>query len=435
MVTRIDTVVVGAGHAGLAVSRLLTSAGRDHVVLDRGRVAESWRTERWESLRLLGPSWMVRLPGWRYDGPERDGYLTLSQLVGHLEEYAAGLPVETGRTVQSVDAVGDGYRVVTPGRTWLARHVVVATGPSGRPAMPAGLLGLDPGVEVISPLRYRRPDALAPGGVLVVGASSSGVQIAEELAVAGRRVVLAVGRHTRMPRRYRGLDAYWWLERTGRLSRTIDTMPDRAAARREASYQIVGRAPGDPRTPDLDLGALQALGVELVGRFHEAEGHRIRLGNAGGLAATVGLADRRMHRFLDAADRRVHEDTLRGTIEEWRTAPEGPSQRPAPVRVGPTREAIDLRAEGITTVIVATGYRPHHPWLRVPVTDPDGTIRQVRGATPAPGLYVVGQRFQHRRDSATIDGARHGARDVVSHLCADDVRGLRAALFEMEETG
>jgi putative flavoprotein involved in K+ transport len=435
MVTHVDTVVVGAGHAGLAVSRLLTSAGRDHVVLERGRVAESWRTERWESLRLLAPNWMCRLPGWRYEGNDRDDYMTVAQLVGHLEEYAVGVPVETGTTVHSVDSVGDGYRVVTHGRTWLARHVVVATGATGRPAMPAGLLGLDPGVEVVSPLTYRRPDALPPGGVLVVGASSSGVQIAEELALVGRRVVLAVGEHTRMPRRYRGLDAYWWLERTGRLSRTIDTMPDRVAARREPSFQLVGRGPGDPRPADLDLGALLSLGVELVGRFHEANGHRVRFGTSEELEETVAAADRRMHRFLDIADLCVHRDVVRDRMGEWPAAPDGSSDRPRPVRLDPTRDQIDLRAEGITTVVVATGYRPHHPWLRVPVTEPDGAIWQVRGATPAPGLYVVGQRFQHRRDSATLDGARHIARDVVSHLCADDARSLRDARCEMEETG
>lgn len=435
MVTHVDTLVVGAGHAGLAVSHLLTGAGRDHVVLERGRVAESWRSERWDSLRLLAPSWMCRLPGWRYDGPDRDGYMTVAQLAGHLEEYAAGLPVETGTTVHSVDTVGDGYRVVTHGRTWLARHVVVATGPTGRPAMPPGLLGLDPGIEVISPLRYQRPDALPAGGVLVVGASSSGVQIAEELASAGRRVVLAVGRHNRMPRRHRGVDLYWWLERTGRLSRVIDTMPDPVSARHEPSYQIVGRAPGDPRPADLDLETLQALGVELVGRFREAEGRRVRFAGAGELAATVAAADSRMHRFLDVADHCLHVDALRDRLDEWPAVPDGPPSRPRPVRLKAVRDRLDLRAEGIGTVIVATGYRPHHPWLRVPVTEPDGTIQQVRGVTPAAGLYVVGQRFQHRRDSATLDGARHIARDVVAHLFNNDARDLRAAQCEMEETG
>ncbi|MDH2414855.1 NAD(P)/FAD-dependent oxidoreductase [Nocardioides sp. CER19] len=435
MVSHVDTVVVGAGHAGLAVSRLLTGAGRDHVVLDRGRVAESWRSERWDSLRLLAPSWMCRLPGWRYDGPDQDGYLSAAELVRHLEAYAAAAPVETGRDVRSVDAADDGYRVVTDGRTWVARHVVIATGPTGRPAVPAGLAGLDPAITVLSPLEYRRPDALPPGGVLVVGASSSGVQIAEELALAGRRVVLAAGTHARMPRRYRGVDAYWWLERAGRFARTIDSMPDHAAARREPSFQLVGRSAGAGRTADLDLRTLQSVGVEVVGRFHEAYGHRIHVASAEELAATVASADARLHRFLDTADRHLHEAAACGRLDEWPAAPDGPADRPGPVPIGRTREVVDLRADGIATVIVATGYRPSHPWLQVPVTSPDGSIRQVRGVTPAPGLYVVGQRFQHRRDAASIDGARYSARDVVTHLCADDARGLGSALAEMEEAG
>jgi putative flavoprotein involved in K+ transport len=361
---------------------------------------------------------MCRLPGWRYDGPDRDGFMAVGELVRHLEAYAGGAPVEEGRAVHEVTASGDGFAVVTEGRSWQARQVVVATGPTGRPAVPAGLAGLDPEVEVISPLRYRRPDTLRPGGVLVVGASSSGVQIAEELALAGRRVVLAVGRHTRMPRRYRGVDAYWWLERTGRLSRTIETMADATAARREPSYQVVGRAPGDPRTADLDLLALQSLGVELVGRLHEADGRRLRFAGPDELQATVATADRRMHRFLDIADRCLHVDVLRDRIDEWPVTPAAPATRPRPVRVGRTRTLVDLRAEGITTVVLATGYRPHHPWLKLPVRHADGALRQVRGATTVPGLYVVGQRFQHRRDAATIDGARHTARDVVTQLCA-----------------
>jgi putative flavoprotein involved in K+ transport len=175
--------------------------------------------------------------------------------------------------------------------------------------------------------------------------------------------------------------------------------------------------------------------VELVGRFHEANGHRVRFGTSEELEETVAAADRRMHRFLDIADHCLHTDVVRDRLDEWPVFPDGSPARPRPVRLGATRERVGLWSEGISTIVVATGYRPHHPWLRVPVTEPDGAIWQVRGATPAPGLYVVGQRFQHRRDSATLDGARHIARDVVSHLCADDARSLRDALCEMEETG
>ncbi len=414
----VDTVVIGAGHAGLAVSHLLGRAGRDHVVIDRGRVGESWRTQRWDSLHLLTPRWMTRLPGWRYTGPGQEGFMPVAELVTHLERYAASsaAPLELGREVRRVSTDGDGYRIDADDASWQARHVVVATGPTGRAHVPAAVHGLSPDVHVLTSAAYRNPDQLPAGGVLVVGAAASGAQIADELARAGRRVVLAVGRHTRMPRRYRGMDVHWWLDQTGRLARTIDTVADPAVARREPSFQLSGREPRDPRGVDVDLNTLQDVGVEVTGRLHAIDGHRVTF--ADDLAGTVRSVDAHVNRFLDVVDAYVEDHGL--TTEVL------PADRPAPIRLDGPRTRLDLRAEGIGTVVLATGFQPHHPWLRVPVIGPDGHIEQVRGATPAPGLYVVGQRFQHRRDSATIDGARHDAHAVVSHLVAGDAVALRA---------
>jgi putative flavoprotein involved in K+ transport len=403
----IDTVVIGAGHAGLAVSRLLTDAQRDHVVIDRGRVAERWRSERWDSLHLLTPNWMTRLPGWYHVGSDPDGYLSAAGLVAHLERYAASFdaPVVGDTTVHELGGEPGGYRVVTDRGTWRARHVVIATGPHGQPRLPTGTTGLD-GAELLTSNRYRNPASLAPGSVLVVGASASGVQIADELNRAGRDVVLAVGRHTRMPRRYRGMDIFWWLESTGRLARTIDDVPDPAAARREPSMQLVGGHRDGGPVPDLDLAALQARGVRLAGRFAELTGSRARF--QADLADNVAAADARMHRFLDAVDDHVGRAGLTSEV----LAP----VRPRRLLVPPPLTTLDLVREGIGTVLVATGYRPDHPWLRLPITGPGGFIRQRRGVTDAPGVYVVGQRFQHRRDSGFIDGARYNARSVVQHL-------------------
>jgi putative flavoprotein involved in K+ transport len=408
--TTIDTVVIGAGHAGLAVSRLLTATGRDHVVLDRGSIAERWRSERWDSLHLLTPNWMTRLPGWRYHGPDQESYMSAGDLVGYLEEYAASFdaPVQEGTTVEDVSQGADGYVVTTDRGAWHARHVVIATGPWGTPHVPAGVGSLDPDVEILSASRYRSPEALAPGAVLVVGASSSGVQIADELARSGRQVTLSVGRHTRMPRRYRGMDVFWWLERTGRLGRTIEEVRDPAEARREPSMQLVGRPEPARREEDLSLALLKERGVELAGRLVEGGGSRIRF--AGDLAERASEADRRKHRFLDVVDHHVESTGL--SAEVWRP------DRPRPWEPAPGPSTLDVHDRGITTVVLATGYRPHHPWLRLPVTTPDGAIRQRRGVTPAPGVYVVGQRFQHRRDSGFIDGARHDAAAVVRHLTA-----------------
>jgi putative flavoprotein involved in K+ transport len=406
--THIDTVVVGAGHAGLAVSRLLTAAGHEHVVLERGRVGERWRTERWDSLRLLTPNWMTRLPDWCYQGPDPDGYLSAGDFVHLLDRYAASFaaPVVKANVEHVCLAPGVSarrYLVVTDRGTWRARQVVIATGPHGAPHMPATVLAGP--VEMVHAQQYRNPGQLPPGAVLVVGASSSGVQIAHELARAGRPTVLAVGRHTRMPRRYRGLDIFWWLSTTGRLARTIDNVPDASAARHEPSLQLLG----DPDAQSLDLAALQRCGVRLAGRLERVDGGRAWFGDH--LAGTVAAADRRMHRFLDAADAFAHQAGL----DDRRS----PAVRPGPVRVPATPGWIDLRAEQIGSIVLATGYRPHLPWLHVPVLAPDGSVEQYRGVTAAPGVYVVGQRFQHRRDSGYIDGARHDAEAVVRDLLDD----------------
>jgi putative flavoprotein involved in K+ transport len=411
----VDTVVIGAGHAGLAVSRLLTDAGHDHVVLERGRVGERWRRESWDSLHLLTPSWMTRLPGWSYDGPDPDGYLAAGTFVDHLQGYADsfGAPVVGGTTVELVRFSGRGgarYAVATDRDTWYTDHIVIATGPHGAPYVPAGLRRS----EVLTSSEYRNPAQLPDGGVLVVGASSSGVQLADELNRAGRDVVLSVGRHTRMPRRYRGLDIYWWLEATGRLARTIDEMPDPVAARREPSLQLVGRNDPERSAPDLDLAVLQSRGVRLAGRLQAVHGRRAEFGDE--LPMNLAGADATMHRFLDRVDDFVESAGL--SDEVW------PGIRAAPLDLAPAPSRLDLRAEGIGTILVASGFRPRYPWLRLPITARDGAIRQYRGRTAAPGVYTVGQRFQHRRDSGLIAGARHDARMVATQLLSGPVRSL-----------
>ncbi len=421
--TNIDTLVVGAGHAGLAVSQLLTDAGHDHVVLDRGRVAERWRSERWDSLHLLTPNWMTRLPGWFYTGPDPDGYLSSAELIHHLERYAASFqaPVIPQTNVLEI-ALAHGrararFRAVTDTDTWHARHVVVATGPHGGAHVPGGLSGMSGHLQVVTANSYRNPAALPPGGVLVVGASASGVQIADELSRSGREVFLAVGRHTRMPRRYRGMDSFWWLAATGRLARTIDEMADVGAARRENSLQVVGNPDPCLRGRDLDLGVLQARGVRLVGKLEDVVGTVASFSSD--LDETVADADRRMHRFLEAVDRYVDDAGLTREVL--------PPMRPRPVKVSHPISRLDLATENIGTVLVAAGYRPYHPWLHLSVLAPDGSIRQQRGVTSAPGLYVVGQSFQHRRDSGFMGGARYDAHYVVDHLLDRNTSASRAA--------
>src|SRR5215470_7852398 len=313
---RVETLVVGAGQAGLAVSRCLAEQGADHVVIERGRIAERWRTARWESLRLITPNWMSRLPGWSYPGTDPDGYMAAPELVGYLEDYAGSFaaPVHQNTTVELVEASGRGLRVVTDRRTWLARNVVVATGTENQPYVPPAASGIDPGIRQLTAARYTGPGQVPCGGVLVVGASASGVQIADELSRAGRPVVISAGRHARIPRRYRGRDILWWMDRAGVLGHTIDQVHDARLARRAPSLQLSGRA-----DHPVGLDALAARGVRLAGRLVAADGPRLRF--ADDLPATIGGAQARMERLLHSIDgylaRRGGEDA-------------GPADPPAP---------------------------------------------------------------------------------------------------------
>lgn len=419
VMTSTDTVVVGAGHAGLAVSRLLTETARDHVVLERGRLAERWHSQRWDSLRLLTPNWMTRLPGWSYSGGDPDGFKTAAEFATSLRSYAHGFdaPVLARTAVTAIRPRGDGYAVTTTSGIWRARNVVLATGHCDIARIPPALDRLDPDVRVVSSADYRNPAQLPPGGVLVVGASASGVQIADELARSGRRVVLAVGAHTRVPRRYRGRDVMGWLDRLGLLDRPADEVTDLDRARREPSLQLVGRPGGGT----LDLGSLQQSGVRLAGRLAGAAG-RVRF--ADDLARTTADADERLRRLLARID--AHIDTS-GLAAELPPGEPLPPVRPAP---GPAE--LDLAAADISSVVTATGYRRAYPWLQVPVLDAAGEIRQRGGRTPVPGLHVVGMRFQTRRNSTFIGGARHDAALVVDAIAA---RGGATATSTLRRAG
>jgi len=399
MLRRTDVVVIGAGQAGLAMSRCLTDAGLDHVVLERGRVGERWRTERWDSLRLLTPRWQTRLPGWRYQGPDPDGYMSVGETITHLDGYARSFaaPVETGVTVRLVAPSGGGYRVATNRGAWLADNVVIATGACDTPLVPEMAGRLAPRVRQLVPSSYRNPAALPEGGVLVVGASASGVQIAAELRRAGREVTLATGHHTRVPRRYRGRDIMRWLEATGILG-------EAAVSRRTPSLQLSAGG-------DVDLPALHALGVRLVGRAEAVDGERVRV--AGDLAATSAAADARLERLLARIDAFIHTRGLDA----------GPATPFA--RAGLTAPADILDLRGVGTVVWATGYVRRYPWLAAPVLYSNGELRQEGGITPAPGLYTVGQPMQRTRKSTFIDGVGDDARIIASHIAGRS--GRRAA--------
>jgi putative flavoprotein involved in K+ transport len=399
-----DTLVIGAGQAGLAASRLLTERGHDHVVLDSGRVGERWRSATWDSLHLLTPNWMNALPGAEYGGPDPDGFATASEFVDYLGAYAGSFdaPVEEHAGVASLHQRNGCFQAVTDGTVWRATNVIIATGWCDRPAVPAMSAAASSRIRQIVPSNYRNPGSLAPGGVLVVGASSTGIQLADEMRAAGRPVTLAVGSHTRLPRTYRGMDIYWWLERLGVLETTIDELADHVRARREPSIQAIGR----PDRRQLDLATLQRAGVRLVGRLTGIDGLRVHL--APDLRATVVAADRRMRRLLHRIDLHIDLEGLRQEVLD--------GQRLPAVTVGPVLHELELRGEGITNIVWATGYRRSYPWFQLPVLDQRGEICQRRGRTPVPGLYVLGQRFQYRRSSNFIGGVGRDAAFVVDQI-------------------
>jgi len=366
-------------------------------VLERAGVANTWKTERWDSLRLLTPNWQTRLPGLAYDGGDPDGFMEIPELIGFLERYAEHIdaPVRTRTTVTSVSPDADGYVVETDDGTWEAGAVVIASGAFNRARVPAVATALPDRLDQITPLDYKRPDQLRPGRVLVVGASATGIQIADELLRSGREVTVAVGEHVRMPRTYRGRDIMWWLDRIGRLDERYDEVDDLVRARHVPSPQLVGTADH----ADLDLNALTANGASLVGRLGAVNGTTASF--SGSLRNVCTLADLKLKRLLD-------------TIDQFEGSDGGP--RPAPTRVD-EHPAVMLDLEGFDTVLWATGFRADYSWLELPVLDRKGEIRHDGGVVrDAPGLYRIGLNFLRRRKSSFIHGAEDDARDLVEHL-------------------
>ena len=403
-------VVVGAGHCGLAMSKCLRDRGVEHVVLERGEVANAWRTERWDRLRLLTPNWLCRLPGFRYAGDDPDGFLTMPEIIEFIAAYADEIdaPVRTRACVTKatrVDRDATGYRVDVGDETIRCRALVLASGACAVPLVPASAAQLPSSVETLTPLEYRNPNDLPSGGVLVVGASATGLQLADEIHRSGRPVMLSVGEHVRMPRLYRGADIYRWMDELKLLDQRYDEVDDIVRARNVPSPQLIGT----PERATLDLNALTAIGVKLVGRFGA-----VRDGKAlfsGGLRNNCAMADLKMNRLLDSIDAMVR-DAGREQALPPRERFDGTRVDEAPLL------SVDLADGTIRSIVWATGFRPDYSWLDVPVFDHKGKLKHDGGVVDAPGLYAMGLTFMRRRKSSFIHGAEDDANDLADHLKA-----------------
>ena len=370
-------------------------------------MANSWRRERWDSLRLLTPNWQSRLPGLRYEGADPDGYMTMDAVTEFIERFAklSRAPVRAGVNVTSVSTAspGDEYQVTTSDGEIRGRSVVIASGACNRPAVPPLSAALPASVVQLTPFDYRGPGQLPDGGVLVVGASATGVQLAAEIRRSGRPVTLSVGEHVRLPRLYRGRDVLWWMDAAGVWDQRYDEVDDLTRARRLPSPQLVGTS----ERSTLDLNALAALGVELVGRLAAVRDGRALF--SGGLRNVFSLADLKMNRLLD-------------TFDEWALTSGRDAEFGAPERFAPTvppdaaRLQLDLRSGEFRAIVWATGFRPDYGWLDVPVVDAKGQLRHEGGVVGSPGLYALGLPVLRRRKSTFIYGIEDDAREVIEHL-------------------
>ena len=375
------------------------------MVLERGEVAESWRRQRWDSLRLLTPNWQSRLPGCRYEGTDPDGFMTMPEVIAFISRFAeaAAAPVRPHTAVTSVRSAADGYQITTDSGDLGCRCVVVASGACNVANVPAVRQAIPSSIFCLSSLDYRNPNQLPDGGVLVVGASASGVQLADEIRRSGRPVTLSVGEHVRMPRTYRGRDVLWWMENSGLWNQRYDEIDDLQRARGLPSPQLVGT----PERVTLDLNALSAAGVKLVGRLAAVRDGRALL--SGGLRNLFALADLKMERMLDTFDQWARDHA--------RDAEVGPPERFAPTELPASSPlGLDLQSGEIRSIVWATGSRPDYSWLDVPVLDRKGYLLHDGGVVAAPGMYALGLPVLRRRKSTFIHGAEDDARDLIEHL-------------------
>ena len=400
-----DVVVIGGGQAGLAMSSVLQQRGREHVVLERRRIGERWRTERWESLRFQFPNWTLQLPGYTYRGNNPDRFAHYSEILRLVEDYAVstGAPVREHTEALALTGHGTagGFEVSLAEGSIHAQRVVIATGPFQRARIPDFARDVPPSVLQIDPTRYRSPEALPAGALLVVGSGASGCQIADELLHAGRRVYLSVSRHRRAPRRFRGRDVYWWLETLGRFDQTIDSFP----ARQHPPSTVVTGVNGGY---NVNVRQLAADGVRILGRVISASGPNLAIQTNAN--QVLEEADQAYTGFLSAARQFVSSNGIEEQLD--------PDEPEEPVHLSGVEEtdSLNLAREGINTIIWSTGYAFDFDWIKIPVLGDHGQPVQQRGVTPVAGLYFLGLHWMHTFKSGLLSGVGPDAEFLADHM-------------------
>jgi putative flavoprotein involved in K+ transport len=418
MSTQTETLVIGAGQAGLSASHYLSELGREHLVVDSGSVGEAWRSRRWDSFTLVTPNWSIRLPGLVRPSDDPDGFLPRPGIVSMLEGYASNAPVRGGVTVEALERspTGDGLVARTTDGEITATNVIVATGFYHQQRRPSFADRLDSRIYQLNTTEYRNPDTLPPGGVLVVGSAQSGCQIVEDLRLAGRDVWLSVGSAIRIPRRYRGRDGMAWWHDLGRFDITEAQAPD-PRGRFAPNPHMTGARGGYT----INLHRFARDGVRLVGRIVDGEENSLQIAPD-------------LHERLAAVDRAAA--AIRGQIDEFVTVrgldapPADPSNTDEHDGLEgfdvPLVEALDLAAAGIATIVWATGFRPDYSWIRLGIFDAKGQPIHDAGVTQEPGVAFVGLRYQRWAKSDLLMGVGDDARLVVGRLSGEPAARMPA---------
>jgi putative flavoprotein involved in K+ transport len=396
---QVETVVIGGGHAGLTMSYFLSQRGREHVVLERGQLGERWRSERWDSFCFQFPNWTIELPGYKYRCDDPDAFAPGREVVRFIEDYARFIkaPTRCGVEVTSLERVADSgrYLLTTNNGAIDAANVVIATGPYQLPAIPAMSAAVPKNIFQVHSSAYRNPAELPPGAVLVVGSGASGCQIADDLNQSGRQVYLSVGRHTRVPRRYRGKDFAYWGPALGRTEQIVDAVPEHL---RKGSELLLTGANGGY---DVNLRAMAGRGIILLGHLQAIQDSELVF--ADDLAQNLAKGDELFENFKKAIDEYVTKVGLDAPEE---APPMIPREVSTPVL------NLNFKDAGINAIVWASGFRCNFDWVKLPIFDEAGEPVHRRGVTQCPGIYFLGLRWLYKRKSAFLLRAS-GAEDAA----------------------